>query len=144
MTHLSKRLALSAALACLAACGEQKPQTAPAPAPTEAAAPVSTTAVVDPKAVPAAFRGVWAATEDDCARPAETRLTIAADSLTFYESHGPAGLVEAAGPDEIIIRVPLTGEGETSERTFRYRLINGGSGLFDVRNGLTRIRCSVH
>jgi len=142
MTHLSKSLALAAALVGLAACNEQKPQTAPASTP--ATSTISGTAVLNPKVVPVAFQGVWAATDDDCAKPGETRLTVAADSLAFYESRGSVGSVESAGADEIIVHVPLTGEGETSERTFRYRLINGGSGLFDVRSGLTRIRCEVH
>ncbi|MGE5501370.1 MAG: hypothetical protein ACM3W4_05540 [Ignavibacteriales bacterium] len=137
MTRLYPVLAFAV---LLAACGREAPKTPPAPAPAASPA-IAGSAVVDPKRVPAAFQGVWAATEEDCAKVSETRLTVGADSLTFYESHGPVGRVEAAGPDEIIIHVPLTGEGETSERTFRYRLINGGSGLFDVRNGLTRIRC---
>jgi hypothetical protein len=97
--------------------------------------------VVDPNAVPAAFQGLWAATENDCAKPSESRLAVAADSLTFYESRGPVASVKQAGSDEVLIAIPLRGEGETSERTFRYRLIDGGAGLFDVRSGLTRVRC---
>lgn len=144
MTHLPKSLALAAALVGLAACGKQQPKAPAAPASQAGTSATSGTAVTDPKAVPAAFQGVWAATEDDCAKPSESRLTVAANTLTFYESRGPVGLVEASGPDEILIHIPLTGEGEKSERTFRYRLINDGSGLFDVRSGLTRIRCAVH
>lgn len=140
MTHPIKSLSLAAAVVCLAGCGQQKPQTPPAPAP-KAAASISGTEVVDPKAVPAAFRGLWAATEADCAKPTETRLEVGADHLTFYESRGPVAAVEATGPDEIRIAVQLTGEGETREATYRYRLIQNGAALFDVRNGLTRYRC---
>lgn len=142
MTRLP--IALAATL-LLAACGQRTPSTPPAAAQPQAApSTIAGTAVTDPRAVPPAFQGVWAVTENDCAKPAETRLTITPTTLTFYESHGAVGAVEATGPDEIIIHIPLTGEGETSDRTFRYRLINDGAALFDIRNGLTRIRCAVH
>ena len=140
MTHLVKSLSLAAALVCMAGCGEQKPQTPPAPA-QKAASTISGAEVIDPKAVPAAFRGLWAATPDDCAKPAETRLEVGADHLTFYESRGPVAAVEATGPDEIRIALSLSGEGETRQATYRYRLIQDGAALFDVRSGLTRYRC---
>jgi len=139
MTHLMKTLSLAATIA-LAACGQQKPQTPPASAET-AAPTISGTQVVDPKAVPVAFRGLWAATDADCAKPAETRLEVGVDHLTFYESRGPVASVEATGPDEIRVAIQLTGEGETNQATYRYRLIQNGAALFDVRSGLTRYRC---
>jgi len=124
----------------LAGCGERNAPSQPA-APSQAAPTIAGAAVVDPKAVPVAFQGVWAATEDDCAKPSESRLAVAADSLTFYESRGPVVSVEGVAPDEILVAVAVRGEGEAGQRTFRYRLINGGAGLFDTRSGLTRIRC---
>ena len=77
----------------------------------------------------------------DCDSPAETRLEIHADRLRFYESSGPVASVEVINANEIIIVVPLTGEGATSRRSFRYRLLGDGDRLFDVRNGLERARC---
>jgi hypothetical protein len=126
--------AILAAL-CLAACGDQTPQTPSKAAPQPADWP----AVDD--GIPTAFQGVWAATAADCTKPAETRLEITADHLRFYESSGPVASVEATGPDEIRIVVSLSGEGAAAQRSFRYRLIDGGTALFDVRNGLERHRC---
>lgn len=119
---------------CVAGCGDQLPQTK-APSPTEAPKPTRLASV------PAAFQGVWAATLADCKAPAETRLEIGADQLRFYESSGPVASVDSSDPSEILITVALSGEGAMSQRTFRYRLIDDGQGLFDVRNGLRRIRC---
>ena len=113
----------------LAACTEPAPGSQAPAGPTQL------------QSIPAAFHGVWAATETDCEPPAETRLEIAADRLRFYESSGPVSAVEAREPAEILITIPLTGEGAASIRTFRYRLLEDGQVLFDVRNGLTRRRC---
>jgi hypothetical protein len=129
-------IGLAAALG-LAACGEpasNAPATTP-PAEAPATGPVTL------NTIPANFQGVWAATEADCTAPAETRLVIAANELTFYESSGPVASVTAENPTEIHLVVALTGEGALSQRTFRYRLLEDGAALFDVRNGLTRRRC---
>jgi hypothetical protein len=140
MTHPMKSLSLAAAMIGLAACNPQKPSTPP-PAPAKSASAIAGTEVTDPRTVPAGFQGLWAATEDDCAKPTETRLVVGADHLTFYESRGPVASVEATGPDEIRIAVQLSGEGEARQATYRYRLIQNGAALFDVRSGLTRYRC---
>jgi hypothetical protein len=137
MTHWMKTLGLGAALLCLAACGGETPQPKPGAASPDAASEP----IVELKAVPAAFQGVWAATAADCDEPAETRLEITADRLRFHESSGAVASVEAKGSDEILVIIPLSGEGGASRRTFRYRLLDGGAGLFDVRNGLERARC---
>ncbi len=125
------------ATVCLAACGEPASRTGAANGASGPEAPE----VRNLTAVPANFQGVWAATEDDCAAPSETRLEITAGRMRFYESSGEVGSVEARGGDEVLIVIPLTGEGTRSQRSFRYRLLDGGQRLFDVRNGLTRIRC---
>lgn len=140
--------ALLAAI-CLTACGQPQP---PAEAPPVAADPVAEPAASgksaspepappQPLTIPAAFQGVWAATTDDCEKPAETRLEMSADHLRFYESSGKVASVDASQANEILVTVALSGEGALSQRSFRYRLIDGGEGLFDVRNGLRRIRC---
>lgn len=119
---------------CLAACGEPLP-------PDQSASPAAAPEPTRLTTVPAAFHGVWAATIEECKAPAETRLEIGADRLNFYESSGPVASVETSDPSEILITVALTGEGALSRRTFRYRLLDDGQALFDVRNGLRRIRC---
>ena len=56
-------------------------------------------------------------------------------------AHWLFGLVLAVSPVLILIIVALTGEGATSQRSFRYRLLGEGDRLFEVRNGLERARC---
>lgn len=131
-----RSLKATLAALCLAACGDPAADRRPSAADAPAEPP-------ELQAIPAAFQGVWAATPADCAPPAETRLEIAADHLRFYESSGPLASVTSPDPSEIHIVVALSGEGALSQRSFRYRLIEDGRGLFDVRNGLTRIRCQA-
>jgi hypothetical protein len=121
----------------LAGCGEAAAPPGDPGGPVETPVPV----VRQLDAVPAAFHGVWAATVADCTPPAETRLEISATRVNFYESSGDVAQVEATGDNEILIVVPLSGEGAQSRRSFRYRLLADGARLFDVRNGLDRIRC---
>lgn len=124
---------LLASLLCLAACDEAA--RAPSAPPASTTATLKGAAVTDPQSVPPAFRAVW--TVSDCDEPYET-LEIAAGAITIEKSRAPVASVEATGPDEVRIAViPAGGR----QRTFRYRLINGGEALFDVRTGLTRSRC---
>jgi hypothetical protein len=142
MKPLMTSISLVAAL-CLAACNEPEtaPSSAPAPAPAPSQPEPSTQLPDVSTGIPAAFQGRWASTQADCEKHSETRLEIGADSMRFYESVGAVSSVKAVGPDEIHIVVALTGEGSSSQRSFRYRLLDGGSSLFDVRNGLQRQRC---
>ena len=132
MTHYPP--ILLAALLCLSGCNEPAPP-APAAPPVNTAATLKGAAVTDPKSVPPAFRAIW--TVSDCDEPYET-LEIAIDAITIEENRAPVASVEATGPDEILIAV-IPGGGR--QRTFRYRLTDGGENLFDVRTGLTRSRC---
>jgi hypothetical protein len=138
MKPLMTTIALGAAL-YLTACNEQQPEAPSAPAPSQPTPPVQLPDVSD--GIPVAFQGRWAATQADCDKHSETRLEITADTMRFYESSGAVSSVKAIGPDEIHIIVALSGEGSASQRSFRYRLLDGGSQLFDVRNGLQRQRC---
>lgn len=132
------RLPLLAIAFALAAC--DAPTSGARGGAPAAEAPTAPGLVTDPRQMPASFQGLWAAMESECAA-GETRLEIAARRLTFHESSGEVALVEETGTDEIRVTVPLRGEGSESQRTFRYRLIEDGQALFDVRNGLTRRRC---
>jgi len=131
-------IGLAAAL-CLAACSERPPDRPAAKGPAQQQASANLPDVSG--GIPASFHGRWAATQKDCGKAGETGLDIAAYELHFYESSGQVTSVKATGPDEIHIVVALSGEGSLSQRTFRYRLIEGGSALFDVRSGLQRQRC---
>lgn len=122
--------AVLAALLCLAACGQEPPD---APAPPLAEPTLEGAAVTDPRTVPPAFVGAWAVAE--CG---EDTLEITTNTLRFDDSGASVAAVEATGADEIRIAVTLP---NGRQRTFRYRLIEGGSALFDVRSGLTRRRC---
>ena len=65
---------------------------------------------------------------------------IAADTIRFYESSGP---VQSASVDdnELTVVVRLTGEGETRDATYRFRLSADGRTLTDADSGLARQRC---
>ncbi|HEX6859775.1 MAG TPA: hypothetical protein VF138_06205 [Caulobacteraceae bacterium] len=139
MTHAFRPLTFCAALFCLSACNEDAPP-APAARTTVPASTIEGAAVTDAKTIPEAFRGSWAASAGDCETGA-TRVDIERGGLAFARSTGAVSSVTATGPDEIRITVKLAGEGALSQRSFRYRLIDGGEALFDVRSGLTRARC---
>ena len=88
------------------------------------------------------FQGRYAADAAACANPAhETRLTIEASRIAFHESNGPITRV-AQGDNEVSITTQLSGEGETREATYSFRLSGDGNTLTDVGNGIARQRCN--
>ncbi|MFD0738451.1 hypothetical protein ACFQZQ_04010 [Lysobacter koreensis] len=123
---------------------------APAPASDPAAPPPAHTPPPDdgtpsPDAgsntVASRFQGRYAADAAACANPAhETRLTIEASRIAFHESSGPITRV-AQGESEVSITTALTGEGQTREATYSFRLSADGNTLTDVGNGIARQRC---
>jgi hypothetical protein len=113
------------------------PQTpaSPAPAPTSPAAPVSQ------QDVPSRFRGRYAGDAAACAQPVqETALDIQARRIEFHEGAGDVIAVRSDG-DEIAIDAGMTGEGETWQRTYRFRLEADDNALVDAESGLRRVRC---
>jgi hypothetical protein len=115
--------------------------------------PAGTSADAPP---PAADPGVRAANEapappvDDVpaahattVRPGhESQLSIAADRIAFHESSGT--IQSVAGDDsDLTVVARLTGEGETREATYRFRLSADGRTLTDIGSGtgMTRRRC---
>lgn len=64
--------------------------------------------------IPAAFQGTWAPTQAECAGDDETgRVTIAAQSIDFYEVHGRLNMGQvftAAGADAYVGRFSFKGE----------------------------------
>lgn len=94
------------------------------------------------RTVAARFQGRYAADPAACGEAThETRLTIESSRITFYESSGPITGVRQ-GQDEVSITTQLTGEGETREASYSFRLSDDGKLLTDVGNGMARLRCS--
>jgi len=91
--------------------------------------------------IPARFRGEWNTDAAACGSGSnDSRLVIAADTIRFYESSGP---VQSASVDdnELTVVARLTGEGETRDATYRFRLSADGRTLTDADSGLARQRC---
>ena len=92
--------------------------------------------------VPSGFQGSYAADQAACDAPGDpTQLTIDEDSISFHESAGPITEV-SSGPSDITITAELTGEGETREATYRFRLSDDGRTLADQAGGMERVRCN--
>lgn len=107
----------------------------PTSEPTPGPAPVTTTTV------PERFQGRYAADAAACATPGHvTELTIAASQITFHESSGPITSVTSGG-NGIAITAQLSGEGETRQATYGYRLSDDGDTLTDIHAGMARQRC---
>ena len=129
----------------LAACDRPKaapppasePVAAPAPAPAQAPVPAA-----QKVAAPQPFQGEWNADLLACGGGANaSRLVIRAERVRFYESSGPILEVAAAGPNEATFKVALNGEGQTTERTYRFRLSPDGQILSDLDAAFDRRRC---
>jgi hypothetical protein len=101
-------------------------------------------------AIPASFRGRWGLVPDDCdpARDdAKGLMTVAADSLTFYESRGTPTQVSVLTPDKITLDLDFTGEGQTWTRTTTFTLLDDGKTLVreetDPATALRYHRCNA-
>ena len=91
--------------------------------------------------VPARFQGSYATDAAACGATGHaSHLLIGGDAVTFHESSGPITEV-ASGPSDITITAALTGEGETREATYRFRLSDDGDTMTDLGGGMERVRC---
>lgn len=117
-------------------------QPAPTPQPATPASPASEPSAADGGSqIPARFQGRYASTAAACAQQGdESQLQLLAQRVVFHESSGSVTAVQTNG-DAIAITAQLTGEGETWERTSRFRLEEGDSALADVEHGMRRVRC---
>jgi hypothetical protein len=116
------------------------PEDHPSPTPP-AAPPARPPAPARDAIVPARFRGQWDGTRDGCRVPGELHLVLAADRVVFHESGGPVLRAKERG-DDLELTVQLSGEGETWEDGYRFRLADGGQRLIDLgAGGAVRIRC---
>lgn len=91
--------------------------------------------------IPPSFQGEWNTDAAACGSGSnESRLVISADTMRFYESSGPVQSASVDG-NELTVVVRLTGEGETRDATYRFRLSADGRTLTDADSALARQRC---
>ena len=152
-------LVLAWLLIAICACGAERATDSAARAPAASSTPTDTegndplappappVADTPPPApptadtAPARFQGSYAADATACGSPAhESRLAIAEREIRLHESSGPITAVSATA-DAVTIEAMLSGEGETFERSFTYRLSQDGNTLTDASGGMTRQRC---
>ncbi len=90
--------------------------------------------------VPARFHGIYAEAAERCVPGDESGLQVESDRLVFHESAGP--LVQAAAEGDVLrVVVRLTGEGETRDVRYVFRLEGGGQTLVDATTLFRRTRC---
>lgn len=115
------------------------PPPAPLPEPDTGPDPAATTPASI--TIPVRYHGTWAADAEACADGGDiTHLVIRASTVEFYESTGEVLAVEA-GDGRIDATLQLTGEGETWEDRYGFRLSDDGQTLTDTGSGLVRVRC---
>lgn len=91
--------------------------------------------------IPARFLGEWNKDAAACGSASnDSRLVIATDTIRFHESSGPVQSATVDG-NELTVVARLTGEGETRDATYRFRLSADGATLTDADSGLARQRC---
>ena len=81
-----------------------------------------------PTSIPTAFQGRWGLVPADCTSTrgdAKGLLTIADTRLTFYEARGTLTKVIGATADSFDARYGFSGEGQTWDRTERFKLADG-------------------
>lgn len=112
-----------------------------APATTQPApAPDVDDAAANDTTVPVRFRGEWAADSAACTSPGhESQLRMDGDRIAFHESSGEI-LSVAGGGSGLSIVARLTGEGETREAAYRFRLSEDGKTLTDTSSGMGMVR----
>ena len=157
MRHPNHRFLILALSATIAACSDPGPRagnqsaangdpaTAPASDFEPVAEPTTMPAATEPEesadVVPVRFQGRYAADGAACdAAGHESRLQIDAGRIAFHESSGVVTSV-AGGGDEVTIQANVTGEGETREASWTFRLDAEGDTLTDVAAGMSRQRC---
>ncbi|MEH3038316.1 MAG: hypothetical protein PGN23_17760 [Sphingomonas adhaesiva] len=88
------------------------------------------------RAFPAAFRGFWGASDDDCelANTAATgRIDVDGDTIRFYESKARVQAMRPLSPIALSADLRFDGEGQATIATETYRLENGDTTLSRTR-----------
>lgn len=80
-------------------------------------------------AFPKDFQGRWGMVANDCdptRDDAKGLMTVAAESLRFYESRGKPTRIEIASPFKLTAELAFTGEGQAWTKRSTMTLIEGG------------------
>jgi hypothetical protein len=137
---------LLGACAFVAACSPPKAsEDAPAESLSAAAPAAARSSEVSVAELPAAFLGVWDA-DPACPSTSDTRLTVSAAELTFFESGAMIKKVTVKSPDEAIVDADFSGEGETWSRSVHLKLGDDGKTLTSdegTDKAVTRTRCKA-
>lgn len=115
----------------LAACSAPKASDDPPPDASSSAAPASeaqSPPEVAAAELPAGFLGVWDV-NPACPATSDTKLTVSATDLTFFESGAAIRKVTVKSSDETIVDADFSGEGETWSRSLHLTLGDGGKTL---------------
>lgn len=94
--------------------------------------------------VPARFQGEWAGSLKTCGAVGDdSRLTIDAGQIRFYESRGAIKAVVTQGESELALIAELSGEGERWLSLGHFRLSADQKTLTDVTSDpeMVRYRC---
>jgi hypothetical protein len=131
------------ASALLAACTQEGAPTEPAPVASTSI--LAADAPPPQAAIPARFHGRWTLDLDDCGDfQSDGRLVITSRELAFHESRGTVISVSSEG-DALTVSAEMSGEGETWEETYSFRLSPDRQALLqpvsDDDEGVRRLRC---
>lgn len=116
------------------------PAPAPSPEPLPGPDPAPDPGIPASTTLPVEFHGTWAATAEACSGDV-THLVVEASRIEFYESVGEVLAVRQGSEDGIEVDLRLSGEGDTWEETYGFRLSDDGQALTDTGSGLVRVRC---
>src|SRR3546814_1708683 len=86
---------------------------------------------------PVDFQGRWGLVANDCDPARDDNkglMTVAADTLKFYESRGVVKTVTIASPTKLTADLALTGEGQTWNKIATFTLLDGGKTLLRAEN----------
>lgn len=115
-------------LTTVAACNGGDSQDKAEAQATDAAAPAET-ATTTTAAIPDYLQGNWAMAATSCAEGSDTRITVTANEVRFYESVAAVTKVEAGDMDSIVVDADLSSEGETSKVQYALAPAEAGAKL---------------
>lgn len=100
--------------------------------PDNAAVPVTMPSPTPVAGIPAAFQGRWGLVPEDCEpgrADAKGLMTIAGDTLSFYESRGTATAIASVTPTKLTFTLPMNGEGQRWNEATTLTLLDDGKTL---------------
>ncbi len=122
--------AIAATLLMAGCSGASEDQSAEAGGTDQASEATADAANQTLETMPEAFQGNWDFSEEDCGTGlSEMQLTVAANSVTFYESEAQLSAITQTAPRTITAQHGFSGEGEQWEETLAYELSEDGDRL---------------